>query len=98
MSHFLTVLNQLFQLCYIAFLLLKEFLGGFSGISLLGSEYNDPIINEKGETKTNNSGGINGGITNGNDLIINVFMRPASSISVPQEVYSLKLKVRNIRN
>ena len=28
---------------------------GFSGISLLGSEYNDPIINEKGETKTNNS-------------------------------------------
>lgn len=65
---------------------------GFSGISLLGSEYNDPIINEKGETKTNNSGGINGGITNGNDLIINVFMRPASSISVPQEVYSFKTK------
>ncbi len=65
---------------------------GFSGVSLLGSEYNDPIINEKGETKTNNSGGINGGITNGNDLIINVFMRPASSISIPQEVYNFKTK------
>ncbi len=65
---------------------------GFNGVSLLGSEYNDPIINEKGKTKTNNSGGINGGITNGNDLIINIFMRPASSISIPQEVYSFKTK------
>ncbi len=70
---------------------------GFSGVSLLGSEFNDPIINEKGKTKTNNAGGINGGITNGNDLIVNVFMRPASSISISQEVYNFKTqKLENL--
>lgn len=63
---------------------------GFDGVKLLGSEFNDPIINRHGKTKTNHSGGINGGITNGNDLVINCFIRPASSIQMAQETYNFK--------
>ena len=33
-----------------------------------GSEHNDPFINSTGKTATNNAGGINGGITNGNEI------------------------------
>lgn len=67
-----------------------EFGLGFKGINLLGSAFNDLIIDQKGTTKTNHSGGINGGITNGNDLVVRVFMKPASSIGVSQETYHLK--------
>lgn len=67
-----------------------EFGTGFQGVHLLGSEFNDVIINSNGTTKTNHSGGINGGITNGNDLLIKVFMKPASSIGVPLETYHFK--------
>jgi chorismate synthase len=63
---------------------------GFKGVKMLGSEYNDIYVNEEGETLTNNSGGINGGITNGNDLIVNVFVRPASSINIEQETFNFK--------
>jgi chorismate synthase len=63
---------------------------GFKGVKMLGSEYNDIYVNEEGETLTNNSGGINGGITNGNDLIVNVFVRPASSIKIEQETFNFK--------
>ncbi len=65
-----------------------EFGIGFSGVGLKGSEFNDPIINEAGKTKTNNNGGINGGISNGNDIEIKVFVKPTPSISKPQESYS----------
>lgn len=65
---------------------------GFDGVSLLGDAFNDVIIDEKGTTKTNHSGGINGGITNGNDLIINCFIRPASSIGLPQQTFDFKTK------
>lgn len=63
---------------------------GFDGINLLGSQFNDPIIDSQGHTKSNHSGGINGGITNGNDLVIKVFVRPAASISKPQETFNFK--------
>ncbi|MFY9378955.1 MAG: chorismate synthase, partial [Acutalibacteraceae bacterium] len=63
---------------------------GFKGVKMLGSEYNDIYVNEEGKTLTNNSGGINGGITNGNDLIVNVFVRPASSIKIEQETFNFK--------
>ncbi|MDE6656535.1 MAG: chorismate synthase, partial [Anaeroplasmataceae bacterium] len=62
---------------------------GFDGASLKGSEFNDCIIDEKGTTKTNHNGGINGGISNGNDLVVNVFVKPTPSIGVPQETYNL---------
>ena len=63
---------------------------GFEGVQLLGSQFNDPIIDQFGTTKTNHSGGINGGITNGNELVVNCFIRPASSIRMPQETYNFK--------
>ncbi|HKL60867.1 MAG TPA: chorismate synthase [Acholeplasma sp.] len=64
-----------------------EFGVGFKGISLKGSEYNDLIIDKTGKTKTNNNGGINGGITNGNDVVFRVLVKPTSSVYVPQETY-----------
>lgn len=65
---------------------------GFQGVFMLGSEFNDPFINSEGKTKTNNSGGINAGITNGNDIVINVFIKPASSISKEQKTFNFKTK------
>jgi len=65
---------------------------GFDGEALKGSEYNDPIIDEKGTTKTNNNGGINGGITNGNDIVVNVFVKPTASIGVKQDTYNFEHK------
>ncbi|MDE7100469.1 MAG: chorismate synthase, partial [Anaeroplasmataceae bacterium] len=63
---------------------------GFDGVALLGSEFNDCIIDETGKTKTNHSGGINGGISNGNDIIVNVFVKPTASIFKSQETYHFK--------
>lgn len=67
-----------------------EFGIGFGGASLKGSEYNDLIISKDGKTKTNNNGGINGGISNGNDIEIKVAVKPTPSISIPQETYNFK--------
>ena len=67
-----------------------EFGAGFKSAELLGSEYNDVIINKNGKTNTNNSGGINGGITNGNDVIFRVAVRPSASIAKQQETINLK--------
>lgn len=63
---------------------------GFDGVNLKGSEFNDVIIDKQGHTKTNNNGGINGGISNGNDLIINVFVKPIASIMQEQETFDFK--------
>ena len=54
---------------------------GFEGVHLMGSEFIDEITDTKGTTKTNNAGGINAGISNGNDIIVNCFIKPISSIS-----------------
>ncbi len=67
-----------------------EFGKGFDGASLRGSEYNDLIIDKNGKTKTNNNGGINGGISNGNDIEIRVAVKPTPSISISQETYNFK--------
>ncbi len=67
-----------------------EFGAGFKGVNLLGSEFNDSIINSNGDTKTNNNGGINGGIANGNPIVLRVFVKPTPSISLPQETYNFK--------
>lgn len=65
-----------------------EFGIGFEGANLNGSSFNDMIIDEKGTTKTNNNGGINGGISNGNDIELKVFVKPTPSIAIPQETYN----------
>jgi chorismate synthase len=55
-----------------------------------GSENNDVFIDAQGTTATNNAGGMNGGITNGNNLIFKVAVKPPSSISRQQQTYNLK--------
>lgn len=67
-----------------------EFGAGFEGCTMRGSEFNDPFINVAGETATNNNGGINGGISNGNDLVFRVAVKPTSSIFKAQESYNFQ--------
>ncbi len=67
-----------------------EFGEGFNSVNLFGSQFNDVIIDQLGTTKTNHAGGLSGGITNGNDLVIRVAFRPPSSIKKPQTTYSFK--------
>ena len=62
----------------------------FGNIKSIASEYNDTIIDAKGTTKTNNAGGINGGISNGNDIYFTVKFRPPASIEIEQKTYNFK--------
>lgn len=67
-----------------------EFGSGFASARMRGSECNDRYSDPSGTTVTNHSGGINGGISNGNDLIFRVAVKPASSISLPQQTLNFK--------
>ncbi|MBW6490019.1 MAG: chorismate synthase [Lentimicrobium sp.] len=67
-----------------------EFGSGFSAARMRGSQHNDAYINTEGKTLTNHAGGINGGITNGNDLVFRIVVKPTSSTSLPQETINLK--------
>ena len=60
---------------------------GFALAGMKGSEANDTFINKDGKitTATNHSGGIQGGITNGNDVVFRVAFKPIPSIAQPQE-------------
>lgn len=59
-----------------------EFGMGFDGVSHRGSEMNDVFVNENGRitTMTNNSGGIQGGISNGNDIYFRVAFKPVATL------------------
>lgn len=63
-----------------------EFGTGFDFADLLGSQANDPFVTDGKEifTKTNNNGGINGGITNGMPIIFSVAIKPTPSIAKQQ--------------
>ena len=65
-----------------------EFGSGFGAARMTGSTHNDAIINEHGATGTNNAGGINGGITNGNDLYFRVAVKPTSSTPKEQQTWN----------
>lgn len=65
-----------------------EFGSGFAATKMTGSEHNDAIIDEQGTTKTNNAGGINGGITNGNELVFRVAIKPTSSTPQEQQTWN----------
>ncbi len=67
-----------------------EFGAGFKSAKMKGSGHNDPIMTPDGKTSTNNAGGINGGITNGNDLVFRIAVKPASSIPLAQETINVK--------
>jgi chorismate synthase len=67
-----------------------EFGRGFDAVAMKGSEFNDCIVNANGKTITNNNGGINGGISNGNEIFLRVFVKPTPSIGVEQETYNFE--------
>lgn len=62
-----------------------EFGAGFLAAKMFGVDHNDAIIDATGTTATNHAGGIVGGITNGNDLVFRVAIKPTSSTPKEQE-------------
>lgn len=64
-----------------------EYGAGFAGVTTRGSQQNDVFINENGRitTRTNNSGGIQGGISNGQDIYFRVAFKPVATILTEQE-------------
>lgn len=64
-----------------------EFGAGFRATSMKGSQHNDPFISSEGKTATNNAGGINGGIANGNDIVFRVAVKPTSSTGAEQKTF-----------
>ncbi|MEO6637961.1 MAG: chorismate synthase [Ginsengibacter sp.] len=73
-----------------------EFGAGFAAGKMYGSEHNDALLNESGETKTNHAGGIVGGITNGNDLIFRIAVKPTSS--TPKEQQTLNIESGSVES
>ena len=67
-----------------------EFGSGFSSARMKGSEHNDQMIDGTGETSSNHAGGISGGISNGNNLVFRVAVKPTSSTPKQQESYNVK--------
>lgn len=66
-----------------------EFGDGWAAAQARGSEFNDAIENVEGHTRTNRSGGINGGISNGNELVFRVAVKPTSSINAVQRTVDM---------
>jgi len=64
-----------------------EFGTGFPAAKMFGSEHNDAIEDMSGKTTTNHAGGIVGGITNGNEIVFRIAIKPTSS--TPKEQTSL---------
>ena len=65
---------------------------GFGGVTMTGSEHNDPFYSEAGRirTRTNNSGGIQGGISNGENIVIRAAFKPTATIMRPQETVDVE--------
>ncbi|MFO7669955.1 MAG: chorismate synthase [Bacteroidales bacterium] len=66
-----------------------EFGAGFNAARMTGSEHNDNIISTGGVTETNHAGGINGGITNGNEIVFRVAVKPTSSTHKAQRTINM---------
>ncbi len=69
-----------------------EFGAGFQAAQMRGSEHNDAYVFDEGivRTKTNNAGGIVGGMSTGMPVIFNVAMKPTPSISLPQDSVNIE--------
>lgn len=80
------------QIAHLAFSVpgVKGLRFGDAASSLKGSEFNDAIIDKDGTTATNHSGGINGGISNGNPIVFTLQIRPAASIAKTQKTFNFK--------
>lgn len=66
-----------------------EYGSGFAGTTMKGSEHND-LFNEDSSTKTNNSGGIQGGISNGMDIFFRVAFKPVATTMQKQQTINKK--------
>ena len=73
-----------------------EFGAGFAAAKMFGSEHNDAIENTEGKTRTNNAGGVVGGISNGNELVFRLVVKPTSS--TPKEQNSLNWETGKTEN
>ena len=64
---------------------------GFNGITMTGSEHNDAFYNDAGQirTRTNNSGGTQGGISNGENIVFQVAFKPTATIGKPQQTVDM---------
>lgn len=62
-----------------------EFGTGFAAARMFGSQHNDAIEDTTGKTRTNHAGGIVGGITNGNELVFRIAVKPTSSTPKDQQ-------------
>ena len=71
-----------------------EFGTGFAAARMFGSDHNDAIEDMSGVTKTNHAGGIVGGISNGNELVFRIAVKPTSS--TPKEQQTLNWETGNI--
>ena len=79
------------QIAHIAFAIPAvkgiEFGAGFAAAKMFGSQHNDAIENMEGKTRTNHAGGIVGGISNGNELVFRIAIKPTAS--TPKQQNSL---------
>ncbi|MDX9695961.1 MAG: chorismate synthase [Bacteroidales bacterium] len=67
-----------------------EFGSGFQSAKMTGSEHNDPYTDLHGKTSTNHSGGVGGGITNGNEIYFRIAVKPTSSIAASQQTMNFE--------
>jgi chorismate synthase len=71
-----------------------EFGTGFAAARLFGSQHNDAIEDMTGHTRTNHAGGVVGGITNGNELVFRIAIKPTSS--TPKEQLTLNWETEQL--
>ena len=65
-----------------------EFGTGFWSARMFGSQHNDSIENADGATSTNHAGGVVGGITNGNEMVFRIAIKPTSSTPKDQQTFN----------
>ena len=73
-----------------------EFGTGFAAAKMFGSEHNDSIETLEGSTTTNHAGGVVGGISNGNELVFRIAVKPTSS--TPKEQQTLNWETGNVES
>ncbi len=88
------------QIAHIAFAIPAvrgvEFGTGFAAAKMFGLDHNDAIQNKEGKTLTNHAGGVVGGISNGNDLVLRIAIKPTSS--TPREQHTLNWETGEMEN
>ena len=73
-----------------------EFGAGFAAAKMFGSRHNDAIEDKTGKTFTNHAGGLVGGLTNSNELVFRIAVKPTSS--TPMEQQTLNLETGSVEN